>query len=150
MEEYTVEVRCQALRRTWGLVDHYFVVIGDREYHPGEGTIRPAGATAGAHTVVVKTVCRACYEKILTNYDLREDRRLFEYYPLVNCETLSTGLSVQSLSFLAVPFVMTLALTGRPLWSLVLALFSLVFFLWYSKYVFSRTKRQTCRHIQQQ
>lgn len=150
-EEYTVEVRCQALKRTWGLIDHYFLVIGEYEYHMGrysKGSILPVGTTKGAHVVSVKTMCRACYTKIVENYNLREDKRLFDYYPLVNCETLSTGLSVQAISFLVLPFVFTLLLLGHLLWAVLLTLAALVFFLMCSKYVFSRTTEHKCRHLQ--
>lgn len=149
-EEYTVEVRCQALQRTWGLIDHYFLVIGEYEYHMGwysKGCILPVGTTKGAHVVSVKTICRACYTKIVENYNLREDKRLFDYYPLVNCETLSTGLSVQALSFLVLPFVFSLLLAGRLLWAILLTMAALIFFLMCSKYVFSRTIEYKCRHL---
>lgn len=147
---YTVEIRCQALKRAWGLIDHYFLVIGDYEYHMGwysKGSILPVGTTAGAHVVTVKSVCYTCYLKIIENYNLREDKRLFDYYPLINCETLSTGLSVQALAILVLPFVFTLLLQGHILWAIILALASLVFFLTCSKYVFSRTTKRTCRHL---
>lgn len=149
-EEYVVEVRCQALKRTWGLIDHYFLVIGEYEYHMGwysKGSILPAGTTKGAHVVSVKTICRACYTKIVENYNLREDKRLFDYYPLVNCETLSTGLSVQALSFLVLPFVFSLLLAGRLVWAVMLTLAALIFSLMCSKYVFSRTTKYKCRHL---
>lgn len=52
--DYTVEVRCQALRRTWGLIDHYFLVIGEHEYHMGgsysKGAVLPIGTTISIGT----------------------------------------------------------------------------------------------------
>lgn len=148
---YTVEVRCQALKRTLGLIDHYYLVIGAYEYHVGGahsgGSVQPVGTTKGAHTVAVKTVCSACYTRTVENYRRGEDRRLFNYYPLINCETLATGLSLQTVSAMAAPFVFVLVTLGRILWAVVLTLAALVFFLSSSKYAFSRTHYQTCRHL---
>lgn len=149
-EVYTVETRCRALKSTWGLIDHYFLVIGEYEYHMGrysKGSVLPVDTTKGAHVVSVKTMCRACYTKIVENYSLHEDKRLFDYYPLVNCETLTTGLSVQALSVLVLPFVFSLLLIGRLLWAVLLTLATLNVFLVWSKYVFSRTIKRKCRHL---
>lgn len=149
--DYTVEVRCQALRRTWGLIDHYFLVIGEHEYHMGgsysKGAVLPIGTTKGAHTISIKTVCAACYTRTVDGYRLREDRRLFNFYPIVNCETLSTGLSLQAVSSLAVPFVIYLLSIGSILWAVILTLCTVVVFLASSKYAFSRTVRLKCRHL---
>lgn len=149
--EYTVEVRCQALSRTWGLIDHYFLVIGEHEYHMGgsysKGSVLPVGSTKGAHTISLKTVCSACYTRIVDSYLFREDMRLFNFYPIVNCETLSTGLSLQAISILTLPFVLYLLSLGLILWAVILTLCTVVFFLASSKYAFSRTAKLRCRHL---
>lgn len=148
---YTVEVRCQALRRTWGLIDHYFLVIGEHEYHVGgsysKGAVLPIGTTKGAHTISIKTVCSACYTRTVESYRLCEDRRLFNFYPIVNCETLSTGLSLQALASLVVPFVLNLLSLGLVLWAVILTLCTVVLLLASSKYAFSRTAKLKCRHL---
>lgn len=148
--EHVVEIRCQALKSTMGFVDHYFLVVEDLEYHMGyykKGSILPLGTTKGSHTVCVKNLCDQCYDKIAADYNLREDKRLFGYYPLINCESLSTGLSLQSLAILALPFVFTLIAFGRLVYALVLTLVVLLLVLSYSKYVFSRSSTYTCPHL---
>lgn len=146
----TVEYWCQAMRKTYGLIDHYFMVIDDNEYHAGTykpGKILPRNTTKGAHLVSVCNVCEACYHKILLDYDLKEDDRLFTtYFPLLNCESVCTGISVQSIALIAVPFICLLIINGKFLWALILLLFVVVSLLAYSKYKFSRTTRTSCVH----
>lgn len=87
---YTVEVRCQALRRTWGLIDHYFLVIGEHEYHVG------GSYSKGAHTIAIKTLCSACYTRTVESYRLCEDRRLFDRQlrdTVHRTESTGTGLA---------------------------------------------------------
>lgn len=147
---YTVEVRCRAMRSTLGLLDHYFLVLGDLEYHMGyykKGSVLPVGTTKSSHLVCIKRMCVDCYTKIITNYNLREDKRLFNYYPIINCETLSTGISVQSLAFFSLPFIAALLVNGRILYALLLLMFTIAAFLAYGKFVFSRTETHVCRHL---
>lgn len=113
----TVEYWCQAMPKTWGLIDHYFMVIDDKEYHAGTykpGKILPRNSTKGA-LVSLCTVCDTCYEKILLDYDLNEDDRLYTaYFPLLNCESVCTGFSMQSITLIAIPYVCLLIVScGR-------------------------------------
>lgn len=65
---------------------------------------------------------------------------------MLNCESVCTGFSVQSIALIAVPFVCLLIIHGKFLWALILVLFVVVCLLAYSKYKFSRTIRTTCVH----
>lgn len=145
-----IEIRVQALKRTLGVVDHYYMVIGGKEYHPGgygPGSVLPLGTTKGYHTAVRRQLCRDCFDKIVLDFVLSEDKRIYGYYPFLNCESLSTGISVQSQAFVFVPFVLIQAFRANWKNVLVLLLLALLFVLAASKFVFSRTQRQKCSHL---
>lgn len=149
-QQHIVDIYCRALRHTFGLIDHYFLQIDDTEYHLGyyaKGNVLPAGTTKGAHHVVHKRLCDVCFSKIKSDYRLNEDKRLFTYYPMINCETLATGISVQSLAFLVLPFAIFTLVNGHVLLTIVLLLLAFSFYLFYSKYIYSRTVKFTCPHI---
>lgn len=148
--ERMVEVRVQALRRTFGIIDHYYLVIEGMEYHPGyykRGNFLPLGTTANYHVVARRRVCLDCYNKIIADFNLREDKRIGSFYPFLNCESLATGFSLQSLGFLAVPFVAGFLLLGRFLLAVVTFLLALLYLLLVGKYTISRTVRARCRHL---
>lgn len=145
-----VEIRCKALRNTFGLIDHYFLIIDDYEYHMGFyklGRILPKNSTRNFHTIGFKYICTDCYNKIIINYNLNEDSRLISYYPLLNCETLCTGFSIQSLAFLAIPFCAILIIKSYFLYSIILLLTVLIIILLLSKYTYSRVYKKYCKHI---
>lgn len=147
-----LQILVRASKRALGLVDHYFLLVDDEfEYHPGmygRGNVLPGGTTEGAHVVERRDICRMCYEKLMIDFSLLEDRRLMStYYPFLNCETLVTGISVQSLHALALPFVVGLLCRGKWLYAVALLLAAVVSLLAYSKYVFSRTRRTRCQHL---
>lgn len=145
-----IEIRVQALKNTLGLIDHYYMVIDDKEYHPGyykPGCILPRESTKGYHIAYCRTVCQDCLNQIILNFNLREDKRILSFYPLLNCESLTIGFSVQSVGFCAIPFIVFLLCNGRLLYALLLLLCVVLVLLIHSKYVFSRTTRQRCRHI---
>ncbi|KAI5630641.1 Ac81-1 [Venturia canescens] len=149
---YTVEVRCQADSGTLGFLDHYFLVIGNLEYHLGlfvKGSVIPINSTKGSHVVCEKTVCEECYKKIMEFYETKEDKRLFNFYPFINCETFSTGLSFQAMSMIFAPFIAGLLLFCKFLYAILLGLIATITFLGQSKYNFSRTHKFSCRHITQ-
>lgn len=146
-----VEFYCQATKKFGGLIDHYYVVDGENEIHPRgfkPGEILPKGSTKGAHLVSVNTICDKCYNELMAIFKLKEDVRLFNsFFPFLNCETLCKGFSIQSLAFIAIPFVIVLIIKGLFLWALVLFLATLIALLIYSKYVFSRTIKTKCKHL---
>ncbi|AQN78564.1 ACH96134.1 Ac81-like protein [Kallithea virus] len=148
----TIEVRCQAMRKSFGLFDHYFLVIKGKEYHAGwyaRGMVLDEGTTKGAHTVSVQNICKMCYDKIFAEFYVREDLRIFNaYFPFINCETICMGFSIQSLAFLIIPFVCTFIAKGLFLYAILLILVTIVLFLIYSKYQFSRTVRTKCSHLE--
>lgn len=149
-QRFKVEVRCQAMKNTLGLFDHYFIVINNVEYHMGyysKGAILPVNSTKGWHLVTVKEVCADCYQKIIETFCLGEDKRLFSFYPFINCETLTTGFSVQSLIFLLIPI--STYLVYYKLYNILIyvILITICLILAYSKYVFSRTNYLRCKHL---
>lgn len=146
-----LELRCRATKRSFGLFDHYFLVVGDREIHLGvyrKGKVLLRGTTKGSHLACEYDLCRLCYDRLLLEIKLKEDARLFrDYFPLLNCETLCTGFSVQSLAFLSIPFILTLLIKRMYLWAIILFLLTIVCLLAYSKYMFSRTQARQCKHL---
>lgn len=145
-----VEYRCQALKNTFGLIDHYYYVVDDKEYHLGwykPGKILPKDTTKGYHIVGKKTVCGTCYNKIIADINFKEDRRLMSFYPLLNCESLCTGFSVQSLGLLALPLTCVTIFYRKFMLTLVIILTTICLLLFYSKYIFSRTKKTKCIHL---
>lgn len=145
-----VEYRCQAQSSSFGLIDHYFLVIDDKEYHLGfyrKGNVLPKGTTKGSHTIAVKDLCTLCCTKLFANLKLQEDKRLIAYFPFLNCETLATGFSVQSLGFLSIPLILILLVKGLFLYALLVLLSTFVILLCYSKFTYCRTKQTTCKHL---
>lgn len=147
---HIIEYRVQAMRRAFGLFDHYFLVINDKEYHPGNykpGKVLPVNTTKGHHVVSRVAVCDICYNKIVVDLQLEEDVRLFNYYPILNCETLCFGFSAQSLPLYITPFLGLLLWQGQILYAILMILACMLILLMRSKYVFSRTNKLQCRHI---
>lgn len=153
MDSYkTIELRCQAIKRSFGLFDHYFYIIDDREVHMGKyrrGKIMPKGTTKGSHIIAKIQICESCYNKIILDLTLKEDVRLAEsYFPILNCESLCTGVSIQTVVLIiSIPFALVLLIKGLYLWVIILILASIVFLLAYSKFMFSKTRQKKCEHI---
>nr|WAQ80243.1 Ac81-like protein [Oryctes rhinoceros nudivirus]WDA64461.1 Ac81-like protein [Oryctes rhinoceros nudivirus]WDA64574.1 Ac81-like protein [Oryctes rhinoceros nudivirus]WDA64696.1 Ac81-like protein [Oryctes rhinoceros nudivirus] len=147
-----VELRCQATRRSYGLFDHYFYVIDDKEVHMGiyrKGRILPNGTTKGSHIITTYEICNLCYDKLMLNLISNDDMRLFSsYFPILNCESLCTGFSIQSAMIISIPFIVVLIIKGYYLWAVILFLASIVVLLAYSKYLFSRTRDKKCSHLE--
>lgn len=146
-----IELRCQATKKSYGIFDHYFYVIDDKEVHMGKyekGKILPKGATKGAHTTATYEICQACYDKIILDLTSHDDVRMFSsYFPILNCESLCTGFSIQSALSVSFPFIIILLIKGFILWAIILFLVSLVILLGYSKYMFSQTRQKQCEHL---
>ena len=151
MEYITINIKCQALRKSFGLIDHYFLEIGENEFHLGfyrKGKILPRGSTKGSHLAVIRKICLSCYERLKIMLEYAEDVRLFDYYPLVNCETLTTGISVQlGLTMCAFPFLAYFCYTKNYTYLMILFLLMLLCVLIHSKYVYSRTVFSHCSHL---
>lgn len=149
----TIEYRCQAMKKSMGVFDHYFLVIDDKEYHAGfykPGRVLPVNSTKGYHICMVSEICEVCYVKIVADYRLEEDVRIFSYFPMLNCETLCFGFSLQSLTLLALPFIVVLLFKGKFILSIIVLMVVLLLLLVHSKYTFSRCKRTQCPHLRKQ
>lgn len=147
-----IELRCQATKKSLGLFDHYFYVIDDQEVHMGvyrKGKILPKNTTKGSHISTYYEICKVCYDKIYLNLLSKEDVRLFStYFPMLNCESLCTGFSIQSALVLAIPFIVGLVMKGLYLWAIILFLTAIIVLLMNSKYTFSRTNEKKCSHLE--
>lgn len=144
-----IEYRVQAMKNTFGLFDHYFLVIGDKEYHPGSykpGKVLPVNSTKGSHIVATLDCCDACYNKLVVDLHLEEDVRIFNFYPLLNCETWCFGFSIQSLPIYMIPILIVLLIRGNIFYMVVLIVAIAFLILIRSKYVFSRTNKLQCQH----
>lgn len=150
---HTVAYYCRAMRPVLGLFDHYFSVFDNElEIHWGsyhKGRVLPVGTTRNAHLLGVQTMCHACYTKCMWMVNSADDSRLFKWYPLMNCETLTMGVSVQ-LVIVLTAFMVKLVLLwhNQLLWFFVAVLATLVFLLGYSKYLHSRRPKYfQCVHL---
>lgn len=152
-EPVTVELCCQAIRRCWGLADHYFLRFEGNEYHLGNyrrGRILPVGTTKGAHVTTRYMLCRECYQRLVERIEGNCDAKLFAcFFPLLNCETFCRGFSLQATILLAVPVAVVLVLRFRFYLALVVVLLVALLQLAFSKYRFSRTERGHCPHLKE-
>lgn len=151
MAEFRIEVRVQALKSVFGLIDHYYMILDDKEYHPGmyaPGSILPKDSTKGYHVAAIRTVCQLCHDKLVLNLNAREDKRIWSFFPLLNCESISTGFSIQSVVLvLILPIVTMLLLQRKILITVIAVLLGLLVHLSVSKYMFSRTVKTRCSHL---
>lgn len=149
---HDIEIHCQAMKSTMGLFDHYFIVIDNMEYHMGlyqKGALIPLGSTKGSHLITIRTICDQCYRRIVMKYNAQEDRRMaLKYYPIINCETLVMGMSVQVvLITLVLPFLILLICKGLIIYSILLFVLTLTLQLWYSKSLYCSSTKTLCVHL---
>lgn len=145
-----IEIRSRVIRSSLGLFDHYFIVVDDHEYHLGgyRGKVKmPKGSTVNSNLYNLRTVCGRCYTKIMYNIESGEYDKLFKFFPFVNCETLTCGISTQALFILPLPAVCVFLYYNKVLLALVLLLSLFVILLWSSKYKLSKTTQSWCEHI---
>lgn len=152
MERSTaIDICVRAEKTSFGLIDHYFMIIDNFEYHPGfykSGNILPKGYSKGYHVTATKHICTICLNKLILDFNLYEDRRISNWYPIFNCESLSTGISVQSIIMLV--FLPTIALSifkSHYLLAFIVFLIGIISLLFYSKWTFSRTRILKCEHL---
>lgn len=146
-----IELCVRAEKKSFGLIDHYFMIIDNFEYHPGfykSGNILPKGFSKGYHVVALKRVCDDCLTKIILDYNLSEDRRISNWYPIFNCESLSTGISVQSIITLVfLPTIVISVFKTHYLLAFIIFLIGIICLLFYSKWIFSHTQIIKCLHL---
>lgn len=149
-----VDVYVQAYKKYFGLIDHYFMVVRNREYHPGfyRNCVKPVStSTARAHRCGELRLCSDCVDLIVHNFNESEDRRLLQrMFPIINCETLCLGLSLQSFALLVLPTIIAYCIFAKKINYFVIALmiaFAMIYLLLTSKYRFSRFSQASCRHV---
>lgn len=149
--ETKIELCVRAEQKSFGLIDHYFMIFDEFEYHPGfykSGNILPKGFSKGYHVAAIKRVCRDCLNKIILDYNLSEDRRISNWYPIFNCESLSTGISVQSIIMLVfTPTILISIVKVHFTLAIIVLLIGVLCLLFYSKWTFSRTRMLKCEHL---
>lgn len=147
---HEVEVRVRAVNSVFGLIDHYYMILDGTEYHPGmyaPGSVLPEGTTKGYHVAAVRTLCQTCYDKIIFNFNAREDKRVWSLFPLLNCESLTTGFSLQAAILLVVPIALSLMYQKKLILATIVLLLGIIAHLAISKFAFSRTLRSKCAHL---
>jgi len=145
------DVYVKAMSNTLGLIDHYYLVIDGVSYHLGfNRRIAQQHSIPSTHTLVERRLyCTKCTADFFDQLRLNEDRRLFGYYPLVNCESLSVGFSMQSLSLLTGSIIscVVLAKSMNLLLCLCVMLLTVLVCLWWGKYVRTRVRKTSCKHL---
>ncbi|UDM55438.1 Ac81 [Phenacoccus solenopsis nudivirus] len=145
----TFDIYVKALPNTFGLVDHYYMVHDGVSYHMGKNRMINIRKVPESHTLIRKLYkCEQCTSDFYKNLHANEDVRLFNFYPFVNCESLSVGFSAQSLCLLSIPLAFTTFIVfGALLVSIIILLVGLIFCLWIGKYDRSRIKHKFCQHL---
>lgn len=147
-----VDIYVRPIKKTLGILDHYFLVIDDWEYHLGGnyplGEKLKKGTTKNAFVSKRSYVCQNCFKELQLRLESNEYRRVFKFFPIINCETLTVGLSIQSI-VLAFGTISVLGLLyfKHDYLALVLFLVILLIVLIVSKYTLSRTHLYYCAHI---
>lgn len=150
MSEFEIKIYAKAIKKSFGLYDHYFIIIDNHEYHLGcytKGSKLNAGTTKGAHLITTRKLCHKCFNLLLINLEKKEDQRLFWYYPFINCESLAIGCSLQVLMTCNIPIAFCLLIKGYFVFAILLILFILTIVLFWSKYLYSRTTFTYCKHL---
>lgn len=145
-----IEVRVSPIKKSFGFLDHYYFVINGMEYHPGRyslGNILPLNTTKNSFVVYKKMMCSDCFHNIIHNFNLSEDTRVVKYFPFINCESLSMGISCQSLGFLAIPFLLVGILRRSLIWVCYIMLLTCLYLMGIGRYMRLRTRYGSCRHL---
>ena len=149
-----VETFLRASKHSWGITDHYWWQFGGSEYHVGteqQHRIKPANSTLGGHLYSKSYICEQCLNNLETKLQSKRDIQLLQnMYPLVNCESLTTGFSSQSVFLLALVPIIGLVVFHKFCFALLLFLATLVLYLMGSKYAYSKTRTYHCPHIERQ
>lgn len=145
-----IKLHLRPIAWSYGLFDHYFLVIKDTEYHLGEypkGTKLPVGTTKNSSILYNIEYCKDCYNKLLLDIETQEHKRLFSFFPFVNCETLATGLSIQSINLWFFPIIVYCLCSQRFLLAILIFLLCLLLQVVYSKYQMIGVRKKKCEHI---
>ena len=140
------------ISRKYGLYDHYFLVYDNIEHHLGEydlGNILPLGTTVGSHCTEKYLMCKSCFEDFKYKLCCKVDRVLFNtWYPLVNCETLSMGVGISIIICLVgTVFSISQLLMRNYMIAFIIILITIIVYLMYSKYQYSKCSVGECAHI---
>lgn len=140
--------------RSFGLFNHYFIRIPhmNLEIHPGRyeyGTHHTLGYYSKPSSILrVLTICDACVD-ILIQRSYRV-HRWWGYFPLINCETLTKGLTfappISTQAVLGVGILLTAMLS---IFSPALLIIAVVLFMLLLVYNNTEPSAQhtTCQHV---
>lgn len=147
-------IHCKPIDYSFGFFDHYFLVIDDQEFHFGNKLknkrLLPINSTKNSTIIAEKEICNVCYWKIFVDFIFEEDLRLFNFYPLINCETLTTGFSLQlifNLLFIIPIFSFIYINEFKFIYFIVILMIFVIVILWYSKYKLSKVEKFKCKHL---
>lgn len=144
------EIRCTPIKKVLNILDHYFLIYNNHEYHLGffkKGNILPLNTTKQSYLVGYKIICGKCLQKFLHDLNYYEDRRLCEsFYPLINCETLILGFSYQSSILWNLIFLLPIILYSGTLFLFIFLMF-IIFSLLYFKPYYRKMQLNQCMHF---
>lgn len=152
LRSYEVQICLRPIRKSLGFFDHYFLIIDNVEYHLGGnyplGEEIPRGTTKNAFVSKNYHVCATC-KNILLERMKTHKYRTSALFPIINCETLTVGLSVQFIvAAIGTIAVLASLILRKFTVALLIILLTLVIVLLISKYTLSRTTSNYCKHLQ--
>lgn len=150
-----IEVCEKVIRQSFGFVKHYFLRIPEIgiEIHPGHytrGTHHNLDTTKNYRVYATKIVCPGCLSELQQESN---DMSYVWYYPFINCETLTKGLTGQvAISIQVVLYVLLALCIIASIFKSVLYVFAILVValgLVYNNYLNCGSRLFVCHHIEQ-
>lgn len=133
-------------------LDHFFIIIQDKEYHLGgyeKGKFLDRGTTTGYTVYSTKLICSQCFDYFKLNLKYEEDYRLFNHYPIINCESLNLGYSINTLLISTSVFTIAASIIYRNFNYLSLVLLVIfIFHCIYRYFLYTFKTKNYCLHLQ--
>lgn len=149
--EYEIKIYVNPSKLFKNLIDHYFLVIDDYEYHLGiyrKGRTLPFGTTKNAHLVTSRKICSTCFKMLWANLEKNEDSRMIWLFPFINCESLTIGCSLQILILINIPLSIVLFYKGYFVYGIIALMLIMIVILLWSRYVNSKKPTiKYCKHL---
>lgn len=150
LEKIKMEIRAKIINKSFKLFEHYYIVLGNNEmeYHInkfGPPLIKKPDKTKNNYRVVENfLICPDCEYKLIAYYKQNHHLIMQSFYPLINCETLVCGISIQTyLLFFISPILISLCVHKKYLLFLIgliitLIILYLIRFIRFEKNMFSK------------
>lgn len=152
-EAIKIEVCGKPIAKTFGLIKHYFIRLEhpELEIHPGQykkGTHHNLEFTKGFEIYIKKIMCRECLQKLLKESN---DMKMYWYYPFINCETLTKGLTgqfaISNQIVLLVLLILFLIVSFCCNYIYLLGVMVVLLVILYNNYLSSGTSLLVCHHL---